>query len=816
MFALTVGVVFAAFSLVLGSAAGAAPPTDDTSVTDLGPANFTVNVRQAEFGTLPDGSEVIFASSNGSPLTFTVLDMEGEQLHAEAIEGYELGGFILQDDDGTVYFTARTGSYAGLFTFDPAAMEITRLDVDLQGQRVLYGGGFGPDGVLYFGTYPNAMLMGYDPAAGELRSFGSLTNDAAYVFSVGIVGDEVWAGTGPVPHLFRVNPGTGEVSEMFPPDAVMENTDWFIDIYERGDYAFVRLSPRGGFDMAVYHLAEERWLDDVIEGTFAAPVSEVIDNKVYFLAGDVLTGFDLDTEEVFSTGFEDSWIHEEMADAVGTYGFTITEVPGDDFPGATVVGLNTDGHLWRYNLETGAAQLVPADVLGSPAGAHSMGVGPDGAVYMGAYLSSGAMSRIDPVTHEIEYGRGPKQGDAIVTHDNQLVVSSYPGAGVHIGSVDDGWAWSRMEHVLQLERGAPYYQDRIFAMVSAGDRLAVGSVPDYGQVGGALTLLDTATGDFEFHRDVIPGQSVTALAYADGLVYGGTSIHGGIDSTPTASEAEYFVWDVDASELVWHEVPVDGARIINQLTVGPDGQVWGLTNTGVVFVVDPHTHEVLDRISTGRSTGNVWGRTTSLYLNEFDGFMYGNSGGALFRIDPVTHEVDILVESGVRESAIDARGQIYFADSINVFAFGTAATPECTDTITGNHEGPLNISDGVTCIDDAVVDGPVTVTSGAGIVIVDSDVSGPLTVQGAVLVHISDAEIRGPVRLGESTGRIVLERNLIAGPLGIVGNTTSQAPLISDNTVTGPLTCSGNDPAPVDAGVPNSVHGPATGQCAGW
>src|SRR5690625_3957685 len=150
---------------------------------------------------------------------------------------------------------------------------------------------------------------------------------------------------------------------------------------------------------------------------------------------------------------------------------------------------------------------------------------------MGAYLSSGAMSRIDPQTQDVEYLDGPKQGDHIITHGDQMAVSSYPGAVVNLGSVEGDWHWGSTDEVLRLDRGAPYYQDRIFAMASIDDLLAVGSVPDYGQVGGALTLLDTETGEYEVHRDVVEGQSVVSLTHHEGLIYGGSGIHGDRKST---------------------------------------------------------------------------------------------------------------------------------------------------------------------------------------------------------------------------------------------------------------------------------------------
>lgn len=784
----------AAFGLAVSVAGGAASADDaldqappsvaaEYELSELGPAILAANVRSAEFGTDADGGDVVFATSNGEPATFSVLDRQsGEQLYAQELEGFELGGFIVQDPQGQVYFTARVGNNAGLFHFDPAERQVTELDVDLQNQRVLYDGSLDADGVLYFGTYPNAMVMGYDTTSGELRDYGSITDDAAYVFSLSVVEDEIWAGTGPVPHLFRIDPSTGERTEMHPPEHVMDNTDWFIGIEPREGYVFVRLSPRGSYDMAVYDREQDRWLDEVIEGTFDTPVSDIIEDKAYFLVDDVLTGFDLETETTFSTGFEDSWLWEEMAEAVGTYDFTIT----DEGDGPVAIGINTDGQIWRYHLDTEQGELLEADVLGSPAGAHSMGVGPDGAVYMGAYLSSGSMSRIDPQSHEIEYLRGPKQGDSIMTHEDLLVVSSYPGAGVHTGSVQGGFDWAQTEHVLQLERGAPYYQDRIFALTSVEDRVAVGSVPDYGQVGGALTLLDPDTGEYDFHRDVVEGQSVVALAYADGIIYGGTSIHGGMDSSPVGSAGEFFRWDVEAAELLSSEVISEDAQIIPRVAIGPDERIWGLTSTGTVFVVDPQSGEVVERIETGLVTTNNWGRSTALYSH--DGYLYGNAGDALFRIDPETLEAEIVVESGVRYSAVDGEGQIYIADDIDVFAVTPRAA--CDETITGDHRGPVSVDEGTTCLVEASVRGPVQVADGAALQMRDSTLRGPLRAEGAERVELSGNEIVGPVQINGSDGRVLVE----------------------DNAITGSLACSGNAEEPAGSG--NTVRGAVSGQCA--
>lgn len=635
------------------------------ALTDLGPALEVVNVRSVEFGTLPDGRAVVFAISNGSPATFSIVDaLTGERIFGTRIEGAEIGGFITTAPDGIIYFSCRSPMKGGLFSLDPDSFEVTLLAEDIEGQSVLYDGTIGEDGRLYFGTYPDAKVMAYDPASGEIQDYGTQTDDADYVFGLGIVDGQIWAGTGPVPHLLRIDPDTGERSELDPPEHVMDGTDWFTAIEQRENLVFVRLSPRGEYDMAVYDQLTDTWLEEIIPGTFdSAPTAVDRLNRVYYLEGDLLMAYDLRMRKALSVGFEDSELREQLAEAVGTYGIAGEELPG--IPAFTVIGLNTDGDLWTYSVRSGQGEVIAADVLPSPAGAHSIGTGPDGAVYMGAYLSSGVMGRIDPDSEEVESLRGPKQGDAIIAHEDQLVVSSYPGAVVHTG--DPSADWSDFEQILELGRGAPNYQDRIFGLASVGDRIAAGSVPDYGQLGGALTLVDPASGESEFHRDVVEQQSIVTLAHRDGLIYGGTSIHGGLSSTPAQETARLLIWDVEAASLVSAEEVVPEAEVIPELAFGPDGLLWGLASEGTVFSLDPATGSVVDRIATDRSFGNTWGRQTSLFARESEGCLYAAGGGALLRIDPDAGTAEVLVEDDVHHAALGGNDRIYIAGEINVY-----------------------------------------------------------------------------------------------------------------------------------------------------
>src|SRR5690606_31979791 len=107
-------------------------------------------------------------------------------------------------------------------------------------------------------------------------------------------------------------------------------------------------------------------------------------------------------------------------------------------------------------------------------------------------------------------------------------------------------------------------------------------IPDYGELGGALTIITRAedgTLSAEVFPDVVAEQSIVSLAYHEpsGLLFGSTSIHGGLGIEAKAEAAKLFVWDVAKGEKVEEfslEIPgLNSPGMIGGLSVGRDGNI---------------------------------------------------------------------------------------------------------------------------------------------------------------------------------------------------------------------------------------------------
>ncbi|HLS14426.1 MAG TPA: hypothetical protein VK095_07905, partial [Beutenbergiaceae bacterium] len=428
--------------------------------------------------------------------------------------------------------------------------------------------------------------------------------------------------------------------------------------------------------------------------------------------------------------------------------------------------------------------------------------------------SSGIMSRVDHDNGEVETLEGPDQGDAVQAVGDHLVIGTYSGAGFYAGQMDQEWEWeTNPEHLFSIGREAG--QDRVSDIVDADGLAAAATIPNYGELGGALVLFDPAGGDPQIHRHVVEDHSVVSLAYQDGVIYGGTSIHGGIDSTPADGPAELFIWDVQAQERIDSVVADESADIIHTLTFDDQGRLWGMTDSGTMFEFDTETREVQNSVSTGLANSNIWGRTSEMAPNPIDGLIYGNAASRIFTFDPESHDFTILDSESVRYSTVHEDGTFYFTDRTNVYSFFPEAGAACDETITGSHNGGLVIDTGTVCIEDADVRGAVDVGAQASVVMTDSAVRGPVTATGAERVQISGNDLRGPVRLEGTATAVQVDANEIRGPLAVNDSPTQTAAVISDNLIRGPLQCTGNLIDPVNEEASNTIHGRAGGQCAG-
>lgn len=195
---------------------------------------------------------------------------------------------------------------------------------------------------------------------------------------------------------------------------------------------------------------------------------------------------------------------------------------------------------------------------------------------------------------------------------------------------------------------------------------------------------------------------------------------------------------------------------------------------------------------------------------EIDLLVYGKLGAP--RVVPWDDVPSGYGRHKVEYRAIDASGNIGNPRQFAVTLLRPA--PTCTTTITGTVNHPLAVNSGVTCLVDATVNGPISVTSAASLVATDTKILGPVNATDAADLHLLRSTVGGPVKLTNPTRSAAIIGTTIGGPLTVTAAHTTEPVVIAGNTVQGPLACSSNVAVPVNLEAPNQVAGPRSGQCA--
>jgi hypothetical protein len=263
--------------------------------------------------------------------------------------------------------------------------------------------------------------------------------------------------------------------------------------------------------------------------------------------------------------------------------------------------------------------------------------------------------------------KGPRifplgQAEGMVQWGDELFWGIYPGSRIFRQKPLE--ANSTPEAILKVE----HRQDRPFAMIATEAQLFLGTIPDYGELGGALTILSkgddggvTAT----VHRGVVEDQSIVGLAFHEGtgLLFGSTSTHGGLGIDPVATEAKIFVWDVaeekKVAEFALSLTGLERPAMIGGLATGMDGLIWGAVN-GILFAVDPATREVVKHRNIYPDVTR-YGRWRPVYLRwGKDGLLYTNLAGRLTVVHPESLE-SLRLGEDTGLVALGSDGDIYYA-----------------------------------------------------------------------------------------------------------------------------------------------------------
>ncbi|WP_243355007.1 zinc-binding dehydrogenase [Bacillus litorisediminis] len=648
----------------------------DSSIIDLGSPIQTAQTIDAVYGK-EDGANIVYTTVTGSASSgdwakFNVIDIDHQRLlHSYPLEGASNAWAHCLTPDGRVFI----GASRKMFMYSPETKQVSDLGVPISGAESIWSLTSDEHGNVYGGIYSASIGGRVFKIEAETLQITDLLGESVdpaedYIRSIAYYNGYVYAGTGTTNgRVWKIDPET-KLKERIelpgtPEDPIYKGQyDSMGSVYGMSvvdHYLFAFFN--GPSIIRVYDLDRQEWRErglTNIRGLMA--VTGQHDGKVYTSKKDqYMWEIDIETlEERIAMPFDGSIRNSQWMDVQNQ----------TEFEGLAMVTISFDGKIVLSDPRIQKRVVLPPLVDGQPLNLQAMETGPDGKIYISSYMGTeGAVYDPEKQDHLSLYKLGQAEGMGSV--EDTLYFGLYPKA--EIVGWDTNHNIPESGPALLFEIG--HEQDRPFVLQEGAGKLLIGTIPGYSEHGGALTVYDPeASKDanqpvFEVYRNIVENQSIAGLVYKDGMIYGSTTIHGGLGSDPIAIKAKLFAWDpVTKTKTREWDLGLDGLNetvpMISGLTVGPDGLIWGAAN-GYVFAFNPQTYEIVKSKNVYPEITNYgrW-RPVKQYWG-IDGLLYTNAGGTLTVIEPNTMESNIIAED-VSIFALNNKNDIYFAQATKV------------------------------------------------------------------------------------------------------------------------------------------------------
>jgi sugar lactone lactonase YvrE len=573
---------------------------------------------------------LIWLADYRSCRTLLVVDVatgEAEQLEVPVTEAGSPFSILLSSDNKWYsLFSSR------FLQFDPASRQFTFVGDTPNGMAM--GTCEDSEGTVWFGMYPNANLISFDPKTKELTDHGSINKEDWPQYPNYMTRDSegwIYMGIGSTRvQVVAYNPETKETRSLIPEDQRPQGS---------GAYYVYR-----GLDGKAY-ITVKGWGDYVALGGVATP-----------------------------------WEGEMPKAAPMKRGYQDTVLRG--FPdGSQLAKLDVPGRQMTVREVDGTERVVNFDYESDGPGILSVCEGPDGAIY-GSTGHPLRVYRYDPATGELSnHGLGDMNGhfNAMVTQRDRLYGVMYGYGILYEYDVRQPWADTDKENPnpRELIRSNPdINRPHVLLACPDGRHVIMGGTPDYGLTGGGLHIYDLQEGKGTIipHTELVLNHSPNCLVtLPDGNLLGGTTTMPGTGGRQLATEAELFIFDWAQRKVVWHEVPMPGKSIIMDLILAPSGLVYGVMLDASMFVFDPATRQIVHREPLQGKYGRIGGsQAPRVMALGADGKIYMLFRNCIVRLDPesYTHEkVDDLPVTSVAGVAL-VKGRLYFTSESHLCSYG--------------------------------------------------------------------------------------------------------------------------------------------------
>ncbi|MFW6596952.1 hypothetical protein ACQBAU_06530 [Propionibacteriaceae bacterium Y2011] len=472
-----------------------------------------------------------------------------------------------------------TGAGRSLYEVDPFAGTVTThhpceryedvagAGADAAADEEIVGMGFteGPDGRIWFTTYPGTRLFSVDPATGHCRLEARLSTTEQYASHLAVTDDgRLYAGIGTEHRDLVVLDHPGAAPRSLVPPAERVKGAGYV---------------HRGADGELYGLWDSEHLH---------PLPDVA-HRWHRLTPDGPIPVEVD---------------QVSPSATRGYGFGRIHAPRD--PGWSVARLDLPGRELTVAAADGATRVIPLSYESDGAKLSALIGAPDGSI-VGTTSHPMRFFRFDPAAEQLtDLDRGGLAGVGNVCDwallDDQLYGAAYPGGHFFRYDPQAPTAADNPAHLVAYEQ---VHRPRCVVAHPDQQHVIWGGYGGYGDTGGGLAIHQvdqhadgSATGRNRVieHTDLVPHQATTALGMLHGGdVIGATCVDTPGGATPLATTAVVYRLAWPGLEVVARWEPDAGVGHWAGLAVAPDDTVHLWSEDGHHVHLDPADGTVLAR-----------------------------------------------------------------------------------------------------------------------------------------------------------------------------------------------------------------------------
>lgn len=492
----------------------------------------------------------------------------------------------------------------------------------------------GPDGRLYMPGYPSGNCVSFDPGTGEYREIAVAESNHQLFAACVTDGGHIGILNGLQHGVYSLDPGTKEVRLKSPPH-LTGRPDAYSSFLRFGDQFLVTVGhPEGGIEICRFCALDLSFLGSFVVRTAVTSGRNLMaspEGRLYMSVDDgYLYAIDLERECA------------ELA-------CRISRVPSrGNYYLLDEHRVLFAGHSQYYGLSdirTGELDLHRTEIENPPIGVFSILPTSTGDIYCSAHLGL-SLSRVNPTSERAEVlgltynGSGEIYGNAEA--GGNIYSIAYTHNVLTVYDPDRPWRPGPAESDNPRNLGPmgdEQYRPVTGILKGPRNRLYIGSMPDYGARGGALSVVNPSDNSHKSYRHLVPDHSILGLAAGQEHVYLGTSIIADGYIRPSEGNACFLIFD-PGSETVLYKEEIEGARSLITM---------GCVSDRVFFWTDDHAGgnrffacRLSDRAFSAVSTPFTGGRPHNRpMITGPDGDLFFTHGNRIVRLDPKTESLAI-------------------------------------------------------------------------------------------------------------------------------------------------------------------------------